>query len=396
MDLHKKESVAVLFGGRSAEHEISIITALQAIQALDSVRYNIIPVYVASNGKWYTGLKLLEKSFYLNFSQNFESSEVQEVVLLPDPTIRGIVPIDKGVARTQDKIAIDVCLLAFHGQYGEDGCVQGLLELADLPYTGGGVLSTSLAMSKYHCKAFLKAHDIPVLPGILILREEAKISLKKVCDQIVSTPGLEKFPLFIKPCHLGSSIGISIATDYLSLHAALAKAFQYDEAAVIEPCLTELMEINIAVIDGTPPTASVVEIPVATGKALSFEDKYLRGGNKKGGQSEGMAALTRVIDPADLDPSIKQTVINYALHAFSLLRCSGVGRFDFMFDKAEGKLYFNELNSIPGSLAFYLWEKSHPPLIYTEVLEQMLQLAKNKQNNKLSIQRTIAFRALKT
>ncbi len=390
--------MAVLFGGRSSEHEISVITALQAIQAMDPVRYAITPVYISTTGKWYTGAPLLDKSFYRKLPAAF--SQVTEVTLLPDPTYKGLLPITAGrsnkqAAKFQDIIPIDICFLAFHGQFGEDGCMQGLLELADIPYTGCAVTASAIAMHKYHCKVFLQAHGIPTLPSLTVAREKAAANLSQTCADIMQTAGLAKFPLFIKPCHLGSSIGISMAHDIATLHAGLAKAFIYDDEAIIEPYIGNLMEINVAVLDGTPPIASVVEIPRASGVTLTYEDKYLRGGKKTGGASvQGMASLTRDINPAHLDPAIKNQVIEYALKSFELLKCRGVSRFDFMVDKSTGKLYFNELNIIPGSLAFYLWEQSTPPLLYTEVINRLLERAKHHKSQQLALQRTIGFKAL--
>lgn len=386
-----KGRIAVLFGGRSAEHEISVITALQAIDAMDLCRYSAIPIYLAPNGKWYTGDALLDKTFYRDLTQNL--SKVQEVTLLPDPSIRGFVPRAKdGTFYPPHAITIDACFLAFHGQYGEDGCVQGLLELADIPYTGCGVTASAVAMNKYQCKKFLETHGIPVLPSVRVTKAEALQSLVNVKNKILNTSGLSQYPLFVKPNHLGSSIGIAIAHDDQTLEAALAKGFQYDDEVIVEPCITNLMEVNVAVLDGEPPIASVVEIPISTGAALTYEDKYLRGGNKSGEQ--GMASLTRVIDPADLDPNFKKRVIDYALTSFSLLGCSGVARFDFIYDKTFEKLYFNELNPIPGSLSFYLWEKSHPQLLYTEVIDRLLKRAFQVSSQRLSLQKNIGFKAL--
>jgi D-alanine-D-alanine ligase len=252
-----------------------------------------------------------------------------------------------------------------------------------------------VAMNKYFCKMYLQGHGIPVLPSVLVRRQEAQRNLTQIHEKIFATKGFEKFPLFVKPCHLGSSIAINKATDIPTLNAALAAVFRYDDEALIEPCITELLEINVSVLDGNPPIASVVEIPIASSGALTYEDKYLRGGNKSAGGSAGMASLTRVIDPKDLAVDIKQLVINYALEGYRALGCSGVSRFDFMIDLATDKLYFNEINPIPGSLAFYLWAKSAPPILYTELLERMIDKAVQRKGEKLSLQRDFGFKALK-
>lgn len=387
------KTIAVLFGGCSAEHEISIITALQAITAIDTLRYNIVPVYIHSNGRWYTGKSLLNKSFYKKLPEAL--GELELVSLLPDPTIGGLLrlgrpPYDEGAV-----IPIDVYFLSFHGQYGEDGCIQGLLEMADAAYTGSNVSASAVSMNKYLCKQFLISHGIPNLPAAIVKRKEAPASIQEVQDAIEPVEALNRFPLFIKPCRLGSSIGISIAHNLQELHASLAKVFRYDDEALIEPCIQQLMEINVAVLDGTPPVASVVEIPIASKQMLTYEDKYLRGGGSKGSKTtSGMASLSRVIDPDNLDPRIKKQVTDYAIRSFQLLGCCGIARFDFMLDLATNNLYFNEINPLPGSLSFYLWEKSSPPLLYTTMIEQLIIQAERRKHAKLSLHTNLGFKAL--
>ncbi len=389
----KQKSIAVMFGGPSAEHEISIITALQAITAMDTLQYKVIPVYIHPTGKWYTGEALLTKSIYSTFQEHLP--KLQEVTLLPDPNLQGLIRIDKKQFSPKSIIPIDVYFLAFHGQYGEDGCVQGLLEMANAAYTGCGVASSAVTMNKYLTKTVLQSHGIPVLPSVTVSRVEAQKDLNAVHEKISQIEGLKKFPLFVKPVHLGSSIAISRADDRASLNAAIAKVFRYDNQAIIEPCITDLLEINIAVLHGHPPIASVVEIPVSSSGALTYEDKYLRGGNKSSGPSSGMASLTRIIDPQDIDRKLKQQVTDYAINAYTILGCRGVSRLDFIVDKASGALYFNELNSIPGSLAFYLWEKSDPRLLYTQVIDRMIAQAIERKAEQLCVQRDLGFKALR-
>lgn len=390
------KNLAVLFGGRSAEHEISIITALQMIKAIDPFRYRVVPVYIHPTGKWYTGEALLDKAFYKGMPDTL--NKVQRVTLLPEPTTQGLLKVtSEGEIAIQGMLPVDVYFLAFHGQGGEDGSIQGLLEMADVPYTGCGVAASALAMDKYQCKMFLQAHGIPVLPAKVIFRKQANQHFVQVVEDVLSTPGLENFPLFVKPCHLGSSIGIARASNLRELAAALAGVFRYDDEALVEPCIMQLMEINVAVIDGNPPRASVVEVPVASDHSLTYEDKYLRGKKKSSSPyQQGMAGLTRVIDPQDMPESLKKTATDLALKAFQLIGCSGVGRFDFIFDKATHQLYFNELNPIPGSFSFYLWEKSHPPLYYTSLVDEMVEQATQRKKEQLALQRDIGFKALLT
>jgi len=388
------KNIAVFFGGRSAEHEISVITALQLIEALDVTKFNPIPVYIDHKGRWFSGEALLKREFYKSLPES--TSEVAEVVLLPIPRTGGLTILkdSKGVFANKKIIPVDLCITAFHGQFGEDGCMQGLFELADLPYTGCAVPASAVSMNKFICKSAVSAHGIPVLPGALVQKPEAILDMEMACKSVLETSGLTKFPLFVKPCNLGSSIGIGVAKDRAGLSAALANVFKYDVAALVEPCITNRMEINISVLDGSPPKASVVEIPVASLEALTYEDKYMRSGGKKTGRSSGMASLTRKIDPSDLDPKYKEAVTNYALKSFKLLECGGVVRFDFMVNLDTGDLFFNELNTIPGSFAFYLWAKTKPQVLYTEILNQIIEQAEIIYQRRASLQRDTGFRAL--
>ena len=400
---HSEErlQVAVLFGGRSVEHEISVITALQLIMALDTARYSLIPVYIEPGGSWYTGTALLERKTYRTLESSL--ARLQQVVLLPQPGIGGLLKVRSTLPgllapaislSEANTIPVDVCVLAFHGEYGEDGCIQGLLEMAGLPYTGCDVLASAAAMNKAICKNILSTAGIPVLPAAVVYKHEALTDLSATRKRILETPGLESYPLFVKPNHLGSSVGISKATDDAALDAALAKVFRYDLEAIVEPCVQDLLEINISVIDGDEPIASVTETPISDSGVLSYEEKYLRGGGKKGGASEGMASLVRAIDPPDLAEHFKEAVTAYALTAFKVLNCSGLGRFDFMLDTATGDLYFNELNPQPGSFSFYLWDQSKPPRLYTENINRMIERALVRKKRKEELVRTIGLKAL--
>jgi D-alanine-D-alanine ligase len=201
--------------------------------------------------------------------------------------------------------------------------------------------------------------------------------------------------LFVKPCNLGSSIGVSRVKNVSELPGALTKVFKYDTLALIEPCVTEIMEINVSVRDAGRIEASVVEIPVSESGVLSYEEKYLRPGGKKSGPSQGMASLSRIIDPPDLDSDIKERVIALGIRAFELLGCSGVARLDFIFDLAKSELYFNELNAFPGSCAFYLWARSSPRVLYTELINQMITTALDHYAVKSSLDRDIGLKALR-
>lgn len=405
-----RKNVAVLFGGRSVEHEISIITALQLIESMDTVVYNPVPVYIATTGKWYTGKELLKREFYKGLPGSLET--LTQVVLLPTPGAGGLTIIHKEkkskwfelpgiVGEVPPKIVpVDVYFPAFHGSYGEDGCIQGLFELADVPYVGCNVVSAAMGMNKYHAKMYLKSHNIPVLPSVIVQKDELDPacggSLTAVKEKILKTKGLEKFPLFIKPASLGSSIGLGKAKDESSLDAAILEAFKFDSSLMVEPCLEDKLEINVSVLEGEVTKASVVEIPVAEeGGELTYEDKYVRGGGKKTGSvSEGMASLSRVIDPSDMATETKDLAKDYAISVFKTLGCAGVARIDLMLDLKTNKLYFNEINTLPGSLSFYLWAKSDPVVLYTQMLTTVIERAQLRHHTKLGLSREIGFKAL--
>lgn len=403
MNSRPKTRIAVLFGGRSVEHEISVISALQLMLAIDTTRYEITPVYIAPDGVWYTGKQLLERTFYKRVPAAL--SDLQEVTLLPRPGIGGLTKVRRTSTSFLDALKnhlndevlpVDCFLPVFHGQYGEDGCMQGLFELAGIPYTGSNVTSSAVTMNKYICKMYLQAHGIPVLPALVILRDDAREGISEVSRWVAEQEGFSAFPLFVKPCNLGSSIGVSRVSSEEELPAALAKVFKYDTAALIEPCVTQIMEVNVSVraVEGHVQ-ASVVEIPVSQSGVLSYEEKYLRDGGKKSGPSQGMASLTRVIDPQDLDSSIRDSVIKFGEYAFSLLGCSGVARLDFIVDLSSGKVYFNELNPFPGSCSFYLWAKSHPRVLYTKLIDDMIETAFSVFATNSSLERNIGLKALK-
>lgn len=401
-----RKRVAVLFGGRSVEHEISIITALQLIAAIDTARFEVRPVYIAHSGRWYTGNGLLDRSFYRGLPAALDS--VEEVTLLPIPGLGGLSRrrssgglLQRLSGKSDEILPVDLYLPAFHGQHGEDGCLQGLFEMADVPYTGSDVASSAVAMNKYLCKLVAQSLGISTLPAALVHKSTALADLEGTCRAVTETAGLTSYPLFVKPCHLGSSIGIGRAGDLQELKAALANVFRYDLQAIVEPQVIDLMEINVSVMDGDPPFASVVEIPVSKSGVLSYEEKYMRGGSAKKGKgastsstSEGMASLTRVINPTDLDPPIKEQVQRSALALFNALGSGGLGRFDFIYDTKSAKLYFNELNPIPGSFSFYLWEKSLPPLVYTEVINRIIERGLERRQRFAGLERDTGFKAM--
>lgn len=393
--------VAVLFGGRSVEHEISVITALDFIDAVDCRRYDVIPVYIAPNGRWYSGKELLQREFYKGLPAATE--KLTEVTVLPKPDVGGLTVLKRpakdgrGPSRRTDEavIPVDVFVPAFHGQFGEDGCIQGLLEMADAAYTSAELPALAVAMNKQLCKLVARAVGVPVLPAATVRKSEIQRDLPGAVDRVLATPGLSSFPLFVKPCNLGSSIGIGKAADRTELAEALARVAKFDLTALVEPCVNPMYEINVSIADFGEPTPSVVEIPGTASGTLTYEEKYMMGGGKKTGAApRGMASLARVIDPPDLPREMKDAVTNHALTLFKAISCNGIVRFDFIVDSAKNEVFFNELNPIPGSFSFYLWVKSTPRRLYTESITTIIERARERQADKYSLERDVGFKAL--
>jgi len=273
---------------------------------------------------------------------------------------------------------VDVAFPIVHGTNVEDGALQGYLQTLDLPYVGCDVLSSAVGMDKFVMKILLKEAGFPVLDCCRF----SSFDMDKMDDIIAQVEGKFSYPVIVKPINLGSSVGISKASDRRGLEKSVEEAFEFADRILIEPAVVQLKEINCAVCgDSESAEASVCEEPVQQDEILSYKDKYVGGG--KCGGSKGMATLKRKI-PADITPEQEETVRKTAVEAFRYLGCCGVARIDFMLDKATQKIYINEINTIPGSLAFYLWEPKG--VKYTELLERMIQLAlkRHRQSAKIS------------
>ncbi len=346
MNQEKKTRIAVLFGGRSTEHEISIITALQVMDALDSTQFETIPVYIDTEGYWYTGKELFKRENYLPTPEL--KKRLCRVRLTSDLDCE-LVEVDppKGWFRAKParRFPIDVFFPAFHGTFGEDGCIQGFLEFIGAPYIGCGPRAASIGMNKHTAKQTLSAQNIPVLPGILLDRRDWEPTrADQTTQEILKNLSL---PLMIKPCNLGSSIGISSARNEEQLMISIAGAFVFDHQVIVEPLLEDMYELNISVLEGDPPRTSAIERPKREKLLLTFEEKYLKNGGKKGGakSSRGMASLQRDLNPADVSDDIHNQIREYAIRAFTGLDCRGLVRFDFMIDRKANAVYFNEVNT---------------------------------------------------
>lgn len=370
-----KKQVGVIFGSRSCEREVSIISAVQLIRHIDKEKYDVIPVYVDEHGSWFTGEKLKDISTYKPFRENQEGI----IRVFPDLSSGSgaLLTVHKGsglLGKDRIEIAarVDVFVVVMHGLNGEDGTLQGLLELANIPYTSTGVAGSSLGMDKIMMKQFFRGAGLPVLPGIWFSRNQYTADMSSVLSRIEKEMG---FPVFIKPANLGSSIGVSRADDLVSLADGLEVAFEYDRRVLVEKGLEKPIELNCSVLGyDEDVTASPIEMPLNSDEFLDFRDKYLSGGGSK-----GMASLHRVL-PAPIEEEMKNMIQEMSREIFRMLDCKGVVRIDYMFDRDTEKLYITEINTIPGSLAFYLWENDG--LSYSNLIDKMIEYAEKAHADK--------------
>lgn len=361
--------LGVFFGGKSCEHDVSIISGQQLIQNVDKSKYSVIPVYISRDGKWYTGDKLLDTGFM----SNFNPSQVQEVYMTATGGEKCLYAIKEGKkglfsssASTTETIPLDVAIISMHGLHGEDGTIQGLLELNGIPYGGTGVMGCSVGMDKIAMKAVFRGYGFPVLEDVYGERNAYKANPEKLLEAAENKLG---YPMFVKPANLGSSIGISKAKDREGLKQALEIAFNYDRRVLIEKGVTNLDEVNCSCLGySNDVTASVCEMPVTfEDMMLSFNDKYLRSGKGK-----GMHALSRKI-PAPISEEKTKEIQGLSVEIFKALDCKGVVRIDYLIDKDADKVFVGEINIIPGSFSFYLWEPTG--LKYNELIDKLVDYA---------------------
>lgn len=368
-------NIAVMFGGRSAEHDISIISALQAIEQFDKTKYNVFPIYITKNNEFYygeflTNLKefydkesLLNKSTRVAFTK--DSGSVEMLAFPINNTEKGVI------------CKLDVAFPIVHGTNVEDGILQGFLKTLDIPFVGCDVLSSAVGMDKYVMKVLLRSEGYPVLDGARYSIEDYSTS-----EEIAQT--IEKrfdYPVIVKPVNLGSSIGISKAKDRDELVKAVELSRKFAMRILVEPAIEHLKEVNCSVLGNSKECiVSECEEPVTTHELLDFEEKYISGAKKCG--TKGMASLKRKI-PADIDLETKQKIQGIAKKVFKYLGCCGVIRLDFMIDTDTDAVWLNEINTIPGSLAFYLWEPVG--ISYPELLDRLVDLAVDRYKNEKNI-----------
>ena len=374
-----KTNVAVFFGGRSVEHEISIISAVQAMGNIDREKYNVIPVYMSKQSVFYSGEALLDIA---TFRAGEAEAKADPVTFVPKGNKVVMMNLKGGLFKKKD-VDIDVCFPIVHGTNCEDGSIQGYIETLGLPYVGCDVMSSALGMDKVLFKNVLLDRKIPTLRCVDFGAREWALNSDEITDRLIKETG---FPLIVKPANLGSSVGISKVDDEAELRPAIDMACSFADRVLVEHAVSNLREINCSVLgDRNDCKASALEEPVAHDKILSYDDKYRANAGKSG--SKGMASLSRKL-PADLTNDKTEEIQRIAVETFKAIGASGVVRIDFLMDVDDNdKVYVNEINTIPGSLSFYLWEATG--VKYPELCDRLIELAFKRQRERENTMFTI-------
>ena len=369
-----KIKVGIIFGGETVEHEVSIISALQAIKNIDEDKYEVVPIYIDKNRNWYTGMELLNIENYKN--SNFLFKNIIPVSLCKFKDEFWLLR-EKGLfRRVEDKI--DVAFPIVHGTNAEDGSLAGYLESIGIPYVGSGVLGSAIGQDKVVMKQLMKSEGLPITDYVWFYDFEYTNDENSILKDILKLG----FPVIVKPARLGSSVGISVAHNIDELKTAISEASKYDEKIVVEKIVNNLVEVNASVL-GSNEFAMVSELEEVMGvdEFLSYQDKYI--GGKKGTKSKGMASTNRII-PARINRELTNEIKDLSLKIFKLLNLSGVVRIDYLIDKKNSKVYVNEPNIIPGSLSFYLWKESSKD--YKTLLDELITLSiKNYKKKKKKV-----------
>lgn len=372
-----KTNLAVIFGCRSVEHEVSIISAVQAMHSVDKEKYDIIPLYVTKSGETYTGDALLSIDEFKNIDALLKKSSPVSLIKSGEQVL--VHFLDSKMLRKKQDIPLDVAFPIVHGTNCEDGTISGLLEFLGLPYVGCDILSAAVGMDKTVFKDVLAAAGLPVLPCIRFTAREYAAKKDAILAEIKEKCGL---PAIVKPVNLGSSVGISKADNEDELLDAIALAASFSDKILVERAIENLREINCSVLgDSDSAEASVCEEPFMHDKILSYEDKYM--GNSG---SKGMASLGRKL-PADIPNETSDKIRQLSVDIFKAIGASGVVRIDYLMNDKTGEIYANEINTIPGSLSFYLWEATG--LKYTDMIDKLVSLAFKRQRNRDNLTFTI-------
>ncbi len=368
------KNILVAFGGMSPEHEVSVLTAMQVASALKETEFGVVPLYVTKEGRWRTGEALLELKAYQDLDAlleetwpcTFSHDEMGKTVLLETA--------GRGLFSGRRQYDLHAVIPAFHGSEGENGGFQGCCEMYNVPVAGSGTLASAVGMDKVKAKELCRAGGIPVVEGLSFDENRWEAERGKILEEAGEKLG---YPVVIKPVNLGSSIGVARAEEREELEEAVETAFRYDEFLLVEKAVHPLLEVNCSVLGWSGDArASVCERPLGKEETLSFEDKYQADGGGK-----GMASADRVI-PADIPGELSGKIRSLSLEIFRLFRASGVARLDFLVNEESHEVFFNEINTIPGSFSFYLWEEEGMNM--TGLVLELIEIARKRHRRKMS------------
>ena len=366
-----KIKVGVIFGGETVEHEVSVITAVQAMEHINQDKYEIVPIYISKDRIWYTGKMLMDIDVYQDFN---ELKKYAKEVVLTKTKDGYYLQSTKGLFR-RNITDIDIAFPIVHGNNAEDGTLQGYLDSVGIPYVGSRVLGSALGQDKVIMKQIFKDTKLPIVDYIWFFDSEYADDCEKIFEKVEKLG----YPVVVKPATLGSSVGISYVKDDNDLASAIEEAMKYDVKVVVEKAVPNLVEVNCSVLGNySHQETSVIEEVTSEDELLTFADKYISGGKKKG-PSKGMASASRII-PARISKDLEEKIKETSKAAFKALNLSGVCRIDYLIDKKTNKFYINEPNTIPGSLSFYLWEPTGKK--YMDLLDEMITLAIKDYKNR--------------
>ena len=373
-----KIKVGVIFGGESVEHEVSIISAVQAMEHLNENKYDIIPIYISKDRTWYSSKMLMDIDVYKNFD---DLKRYAKKVTLVKKDDNFYLQKTNGIFR-KDITDLDIILPIVHGNNVEDGSIQGYLESIGIPYVGSKVLGSALGQDKVVMKQVFASEHLPIVDYIWFYDNEYLEEKDELLDKIEKLG----YPVVVKPATLGSSVGITYVKKDEQIKKAIEEAIKYDKKIIVEKAVNNLIEVNCSVLGNYMyQDVSAIEEVTSEHNLLTYADKYIGGskGKIKGGfkaiGSKGMASASRII-PARISKELEDEVKTLSKKVFNALNLSGLCRIDYLIDQKEKKVYVNEPNTIPGSLAFYLWEPIGKS--YTQLLDDMINLAIKEYKNK--------------
>lgn len=376
-----KIKIGVIYGGETVEHEVSVISALQAMNNLNEDKYDIVPIYISKDRIWYTGHMLRDIEFYKEFE---DEKKYATKVMLYKKGKTFLLQRTTGLFR-KDITDLDVILPVVHGNNVEDGSLAGLLDSIGIPYVGSHVLGGALGQDKVVMKQVMESVNLPIVPYTWFYDSEYLDNKENVLKEIKKIG----YPVIVKPATLGSSIGIEVAKNEKDIESKIEDAMEYDTKIVVEKVIENLTEVNASVLGNYEyQKVSPLEEVMGEDEILSFADKYLGNAKSKGTASKGMASTSRIV-PARISEKLTKEIQDTAKQVFKALNLSGVCRVDFLIDNKENKFYVNEPNTCPGSLSFYLWKEAG--MKYSELLDEMVSIAIKEYKHKN--QKTMSFKS---